>query len=567
MPQYQTANAIASGKTIFDLPLRVTYYGRVSSDKDEQLNSLDNQITFFEDYIKKNENWTYVQGYVDEGISGFSAHKRKSFMQMIEDSGRGKFDLIVTKEISRFARNIIDSIQYTRQLLLQDGVGVFFLNDGINTFDKDSELRLTIMSGIAQDELRKLSERVNFGHREAIKKGVIYGQSNLVGYDRLGGQLVINEAEAETVRRTFEIYAEGKLGIRSVARQLEREGHLASNGRMYQFATIANWIKNPKYKGYYAANKYYTTDYRDPKKHRNKQDEWIVYKDERIPAIVSEELWDYCNELYSIRSEKLQGDKKSFQNRYTYSGKIICGEHGTAYHRHVYKSKRRGEQECWNCKLYRLKGKEEGCDSPTLYSSELNEILSDIYGELYINRDEVIDNLAKMYEDAESSVDIQSQISRLEGSISMMDKKKEALLELLVEGIIDKQEFKGRNDTMAASISENERQIDQLKEKAKDLDSGKRKINQLRRILNSEWKNTSTDKITEKILDRIVVHKEGDKEHLRLEIYLKMGNFFEVSMAKGKVFDYSILLNEVGISQAQVSRVEKHAINQIKKNI
>ena len=137
-------------KSIYDIPLRVTFYARVSSDTDEQINSLDNQISYYEEFIQKNEKWTYVPGYVDEGLSGISTKKRKHFNEMIADAKEGMFDLIITKEISRFARNTLDSLQYTRELLNM-GVGVFFQNDNINTLDEDAELRLTIMSSIAQD--------------------------------------------------------------------------------------------------------------------------------------------------------------------------------------------------------------------------------------------------------------------------------------------------------------------------------------------------------------------------------------------------------------------------------
>ena len=167
-------------KPIYDIPMRVTFYARVSSDSDEQLNSLDNQIAYYENFIKKNEKWIFVPGYIDEGLSGISTKKRKHFNEMISDAKTGMFDLIITKEISRFARNTLDSLQYTRQLLSM-GVGVFFQNDNINTLDEDAELRLTIMSSIAQDELRKLSSRVKFGHQQAIKSSVVLGNSRIFG--------------------------------------------------------------------------------------------------------------------------------------------------------------------------------------------------------------------------------------------------------------------------------------------------------------------------------------------------------------------------------------------------
>ena len=162
MELYKIRSRISMGESLYDLPLKVTFYARVSTDKDIQLNSLDNQVMYFRNLITENKNWTYVDGYIDEGISGTSVNKREDFLRMIEDSKTGKFDLILTKELSRFSRSTLDSIKYTQELL-ENGVGVLFQSDNINTIMPDSELRLTIMASIAQEEVRKLSERVKFG--------------------------------------------------------------------------------------------------------------------------------------------------------------------------------------------------------------------------------------------------------------------------------------------------------------------------------------------------------------------------------------------------------------------
>lgn len=174
-------NEMRSGKSIFDLPLRVTFYARVSTDKDEQLNSLENQVQYYTELIQSKPNWTYIPGYIDEGISGTSTKKRDSFLRMIADAKAGQFDFIITKEISRFSRSTLDSIQYTQELLEHD-VGVLFQNDNINTLDSDSEFRLVVMAGVAQDEVRKLSERLKFGFRQAIKNGHVLGNDKLWGY-------------------------------------------------------------------------------------------------------------------------------------------------------------------------------------------------------------------------------------------------------------------------------------------------------------------------------------------------------------------------------------------------
>ena len=206
-------NEMRSGKSIFDLPLRVTFYARVSTDKDEQLNSLENQVQYYTELIQSKPNWTYIPGYIDEGISGTSTRKRDSFLRMISDAKAGRFDFIITKEISRFSRSTLDSIQYTQELLEHD-VGVLVQNDNINT--------LVVRAGVAQDEVLKLSERLKFGFRQAIKNGHVLGNDKLWGYDKKDCVLTINEAEAKVVRRIFHLYANEQMGIRRISQQLYR---------------------------------------------------------------------------------------------------------------------------------------------------------------------------------------------------------------------------------------------------------------------------------------------------------------------------------------------------------
>ena len=196
MDLYTVRKRLNMGMPLTTINLRVTDYARVSTDHLEQKKSLQNQVEHFEQYIKENPNWTYVKGYVDDGITGTSDIKRDNFMKMIEDARLGKFDLIVTKEISRFSRNTLDSIKYTRELLSY-GVAVLFVNDNINTALPDSELRLTIMASMAQDEIRRLSERVKFGMNRAIERGEILGNDLLYGYKKDKDTGVLNIIETQ----------------------------------------------------------------------------------------------------------------------------------------------------------------------------------------------------------------------------------------------------------------------------------------------------------------------------------------------------------------------------------
>ena len=566
MNALETRAKINAGMSIYDLELRVVYYARVSTDKDAQLNSLDNQIFYFDDFIKKQNNWTFVDGYVDEGISGKSAENRESFMRMIRDAKSGKFDFIITKEISRFSRNTLDSIMYTRRLL-DCGVGVYFQSDNICTLMPDSELRLTIMASIAQEEVRKLSERLRFGYKRSIEKGRVLGQDNMLGYHKKDGKLTINEEEAVMIRRLFEVYNEGKIGLRGIARQLEKEGFISPNTeKMYGYSTLQNIITNPKYKGYYCSRKTMSVDFRDNKQRRMPEDEWIVRKDGNIPAIVSGEAWDKANFIYKQRGEKMKETGGSFSARYPLSGKLICGEHGESYHRHVYKSKKRGEQEVWNCKLYRLKGKAAGCDSPTIYTGEISKILYEIYGDIYKNRDNVIEQLMDAYSKSGGGRDFARDIAGAEKEIAAISARKDTLLDFAVNGAISKDEFKKRNDRMNAEIEKQAAVINGAKNAMELTAHLKREAGALRDSIGDIYDNPDSlvEGLTPAFLDKIIVRKiNGDKRHMRLEIRLNIGKAYEAEFKNKNL----ILNHEIGISQAQVSRLEKSALTRIKKQL
>ena len=361
--------ALREGKTVDDLPLRVTFYARVSTDSAEQRSSLENQVQFYTSYIDARPNWISVPGYVDEGVSGTETRKRESFLRMIRDAEEGRFDFIVTKEISRFSRSTLDSIRYT-QALLDANVGVLFQNDGINTLDADSEFRLVVMAGVAQDEVRKLSERLRFGFRQSIRNGRVLGNDGLWGYDKHDCRLTVNEEEAATVRRIFSLYAEGSMGVRRVAKQLTAEGHSGRSGAPLSPATVRSILRNPKYKGWYCGSKSRSLDYRTKKKLLLPEEDWVSYPDPAVPAIVSEALWDRANALYKSRSAQAKRHGASAPGlRYPYSGKLFCEEHGAAFHH------RNGAGERWECRVYRQRGR-QGCAAPSVSTEELDSAVS-----------------------------------------------------------------------------------------------------------------------------------------------------------------------------------------------
>ena len=538
-------NEMRNGKSIFDMPLRVTFYARVSTDKDEQLNSLENQIQYYTDLIQSKVSWTYIPGYIDEGISGTSTKKRDSFLQMIEDAKAGRFDFIITKEISRFSRSTLDSIQYTQELL-EHNVGVLFQNDNINTLDPDSEFRLVVMAGVAQDEVRKLSERLKFGFRQAIKNGHVLGNDKLWGYDKKDCILTINESEAKVVRRIFDLYANQKMGIRRISQKLYDEGFTSRRGNAFNVLTIRHILENPKYKGWYCANKSQTVDYRSKRKIFLEEDEWIMYPDPSIPAIVSEELWDRANALYKRRRQQMLSHQNAaeFHNRYPYSGKIICEEHGTSFHRQVRKSMK-GEKEAWQCRVYRNRGR-AGCSAPQLLTEELDQIMARIFDQLTQDKQAIVEAVVKIIRSVPNELDYLQDIRRIAEEISAIIWKKDRLLEMSIERALSTTEFKQRNERFNQQLQELERQKRSLE---LEKDKSKISVDQLSKIktaLEEEitFQNGINSALVTTILDHIVVKKDSTREVMHLDIHLKLGEPYEAIIdRKNSSFSFNRLKN------------------------
>ena len=429
-------------KAIYDIPMRVTFYARVSSEKDEQLNSLDNQISYYTDYIKKNKNWEYVPGYIDEGLSGMSTAKRENFHHMINDAAAGKFDLIITREITRFARNTLDSIQYTRKLL-SDGVGVFFQNDNINTLDEDSELRLTIMSGIAQDELRKLSSRIKFGHQQAIKNNVVLGNSRIFGYDKKDKRLVINEDEAKMVRELFELYATDKYSMKQIENLFWEKGYRNRNGNKIAHSTMSNTISNPKYKGYYVGNKVKVVDMFTKKQHFLPPEEWVMFKDESgeiVPSIVSEELWEQANAVLARRSKDVKNRQNQCNHQNLLTGKLFCTHCGAAYYRRDSKNRDGSKNSKWVCSG-KIKNGADSCPSFPIYEDEIKPLLFDVFRETAPVAEDLVESYIEMYRSLDSDEKTAKRIEELKKETELEYKKKSKLLEYNVNGDITDKDY------------------------------------------------------------------------------------------------------------------------------
>ena len=531
MDIYSVANQMKmERKTIFDLSLRVTFYARVSTTKEEQENSIEHQITYFTEMIQSNPNWTFVDGYVDR-IRGEHAVNREEFMRMIEDGKSGEFDLILTKEVSRFARNTIDSLTYTRDLL-RCGVGVFFQNDNICTIDTDSELRLTIMSSIAADEVRKLSERVRWGHKRSIEQGAVMGNSRIFGYDKKDCKLVINESEAEMVRLIFETYVTGNYSTRKIEDIIYKKGYRGRNGTRIHHNTISGIIQNPKYKGYYCGNKVKIVDYRTKEQRFLPEEEWIMYKDETgeiVPAIVPEELWDKCNEIFRERSKVVKDRGHSLKDKSVFTGKIWCASHERPYWRTSYSnSKAKGVSIYqWICSEKKRFGA-KSCASFAIMENELYKMLSEYFKDIAENVEEYVNDFIRIYTECDKDATHQKQINDVKARIDKEKYKREKLLDLYVDGSIEKKEFAERNDSINVLISQLEENLFELEGKAQEDIEYLHNVKKIQRYFETMYSpdktmdNTDVDEMTKAIIDRIDVIPINE-DQMRLEVKLKMG--------------------------------------------
>ena len=514
--------AIMLGEKIYNLPLRVCYYCRVSTDSDVQLNSLDNQLEYYENYIKSKPKWIFSGGYIEEGKTGVRVDVRPSFKKMIHDAKHKKFDLIITKEVSRFARDLEDSIHYIRELK-DSGVGVFFENQNLNTFDYNSELILNIMFNLAQDESRKLSSRVKFGHRQAIENGHVLGSSNITGYRKDNCKLVIVENEAKFIKTLFELYATGKYGFLKLSKKLSELGYLNKKGKLYDKDSLKRMIENPKYKGYYRARTYEILDYRTKRRKKNNLDEQILYKckDGSIPAIISEELWNQANRILKSRTKGYENNNYwSGGLKYAFSSKIYCKEHNTSFQRsHGNKNKSR---PIWSCGMY-LQHRLAACKSPIIAEVDLYNIMSSIMISIVPQKTNIIKNMLKLYENIDKNDYYDKELKLLNTKIKIIEEKKSMTLELVFNGDISKESVKVQFDKYEQEIkSLNEKKTIIIKQ-VKQLNDSNNNLNVMAELIEKELNGGSLSEFIRKFVDEIIISKiDGDRYNIKLDIYLDL---------------------------------------------
>lgn len=496
----------------------VAIYARVSTEHEAQLFALENQVDWYDDILKRHDNWNLVEKYIDRGITGTSATKRPNFMRMMQDAVNGRFDLIITREVSRFARNTVDTLQYTRELK-KNNIEVYFVEDNIWTFDSDGELRLTIMATLAQDESRKISLRVKAGQRTSMEKGRYFQNGSILGYDKVGDQMVINPEQATTVKMIFDLYNSG-IGLRSVQWELEKAGRLTATGKTkWSASVISRTIRNKFYCGKIVWYKQYVPDFLEQKKVNNHGEKEQFEVDGTHEPIVTVEEWERANKRLDGKRATMQSNRTKKDPLDVWCRKLRCSC-GGSFNRvkwHTQKStgmKQYGYQ-CYerirtgSIETRRKKGlSTEGiCITPEIAGWKLEAMALYIFKMLSINKEEIITLALNAYKkhmhDGENGIDLEL-INSLEKELAKLEKKLDNLIDMRAEGELSKEKYLQKKSEYEERIEVLQTQLADLKGEPQEEVNYQERIDLLQDCLSKGLDFENADYIPHYVIDAFI---------------------------------------------------------------
>ena len=506
--------------------LQVAAYCRVSTDKEDQANSFEAQQRYFRDYIERQPDWVLQGIYADEGISGTSTRKRVEFNKMLHAAELGQIDLIVTKEVSRFARNTVDALKITRELRRRD-VGVLFLNDNIDTRDHDSEFRLSIMSSVAQEESRKTSDRSKWGQTRSMEQGVVFGGS-LLGYDVKGGKMTVNPEGAEIVRLIFRKYLDERKGCGTIARELREVGILSSRGNCsWSSATVTKILKNEKYCGDLVQKKTYTPDYLTHEKKYNHGKEPLVELKDHHEPIIDRETWQAVQRELSRRNRATGCGGHG--NRYPLSGKIRCGECGKSFSHRTKKRQDGSSYYRWCCFTATNEGlrRTDGAGN-SLGCSVGRQIREDVAMDILrhsveavtLDKKAIISDLTCIVERvlSKGGDDGHQEMRRLELELEKLQSRSDTILDRFLDQTLSKADFQRAKARCEAEISRTQEKLEAIRQRQKlDTDTKTLKPDIRAAITGIVSGRTADDDFYGHLLQQMTVYRDG-----RVEVALNL---------------------------------------------
>ncbi len=436
---------------------KVAAYARVSTDQEEQLTSYEAQVDYYTNYIKSRDDWEFVDVYTDEGISGTSTKHREGFNKMVKSALAGNIDLIITKSVSRFARNTVDSLTTIRKLK-DIGCECYFEKENIWTFDGKGELLLTIMSSLAQEESRSISENVKWGHRKRFADGkVTVPFGHFLGYKRgEDGNLVIDEEQAVIVKRIYREYLSGSTAV-AIAKGLTNDGiETPGHKQKWHASTVRSILTNEKYKGEALLQKYYTPDFLTKKQKVNNGEIQQYYVENNHPAIIEPEIFEM------VRIEK---DRRLMLNG-KYSGtdiltsRIKCGECGGSYGAKVWHSSSKYKKVIYQCNR-KYAGKEK-CKTPAIRADDVEARFVNAVNSILENKDEIISNLEMVLDKICNKKELSDEKEKLEKSLTEQVEKIQDLIEINSRVAQNQKKYKKEYDALIKEYEETKSMFDQL---------------------------------------------------------------------------------------------------------
>ena len=494
----------------------VAIYARVSTEHEAQLSALENQVQYYDEILSKHPDWVLYDKYIDEGITGTSTKKRPNFLRMMEDAKDGKFDLIITREVSRFARNTVDTLQETRKLKKM-GVEVYFTEDNIWTFnDDDGELKLTLMATLAQNESKKTSTRVKAGMQIAFQNGIIMGTGNILGYLKINkNKIVVDEDQAETVKFIFKEYINGK-GTTAIARELSRKQIPTSTGLgTWSPSYITRVLRNPFYCGTIIYRKQYVPDYLEQRRVKNNGNVEQVIVEGNYEPIISKEDFEKAQKILDSHSKAIKIGLRHAQGvpRSMWSKKLIC-ECGSTFNRRTYHVNKKGTTYSYEC--YKRKNSlEKECNVKGVQEWKLDYMAKHIFtclAENKENREELTKVLMEgvKIEENEEKI-INNEIKRYKKLIDEESEKLDRLLNMYLEETINMSTFEEFHKKHESKIETYKVEIDELEKKLKRLEPIEVKkemaMKSIKKILDIGY-NGVDERLIEEVVEKVIVHEK-----------------------------------------------------------
>ncbi|MGP0578837.1 recombinase family protein [Paenibacillus peoriae] len=467
---------------------KVAAYCRVSTDSEEQKESYTNQVNHYTQYIQNNLEWEMADIYADEGISGTNTKNRTHFNRMIQDARNGKLDLILVKSISRFARNTLDLLKYVRELKSL-GVAVFFERENINTLDTTGEVLLTILSSLAQDESRNISENSRWGILRGFQNGRVFcNTTRFLGYDKdEHGELVINEPEAEIVRRIYEEYLDGK-SYQAIARGLMRD-HIktVTGGDTWWDSSITLILTNEKYYGALLQQKTVTVDFLTHKRIKNKGQEQQYFIEDNHEPIVSKEIFEAVQKEKARRAKlkgNVMGESKRYSCKYALSSKVYCGCCGAIFKRRTWNSNNPSKKVVWQCKTYVNEGK-VACDAKSVDEKVLHSAFVRLFNRMYENKERLIKTLKGNIVSVLSSRVEQEPLLDIKGKMQQLKSDLKELVNLKLRNQIDESVYDEETNRLSSELNELRQQMLILEEEEDQKAKIKERVDEIIQVLSS----------------------------------------------------------------------------------